>query len=175
MKGVSHAIIGVAVVGVIHLRLAPLGASLLDLAPVAVLAAAGALLPDVDSDEATIRQATGTARHSGCLGRLLSAGVQLLGGHRGALTHSLLAWLIVAAVSGVYFHGNMHWVAFAAGYLSHLLADALTVEGVPLLWPVVRRRICFLPRLVAVRTGGAAEAMALVALGAAVAVAYITR
>jgi len=132
---------------------------------VAAVATVAALLPDVDSDEATIRQVTGTARSGGCFGRLLSVGVTLLGGHRGALTHSLLAWLVASLVAGVYFRGSMLFVTFALGYLSHLVADALTMEGVPLLWPIYRKRIRLLPALLAIRTGGAREYMATVALG----------
>jgi inner membrane protein len=56
--------------------------------------------------------------------------------HRG-VTHSMLAVLLVAVggweLSPVY--GGM----FAAGWLSHILADMLTPSGVPLLWPVRRR------------------------------------
>jgi len=74
-------------------------------------------------------------------------------------------WLIASLVAGVYFRGSMLFVTFALGYLSHLVADALTMEGVPLLWPIYRKRIRLLPALLAIRTGGAREYMATVALG----------
>jgi len=165
MKGVSHALVGLSGVLSFHALVVPLAPGLTDLAVVSAVGVAASLLPDVDSDEATIRQITGTARSGGCVGRLVSGIVYLLGGHRGALTHSLLAWAIASFVAGVYFRGNMSMVAFAIGYLSHLIADALTVEGVPLLWPLWPKRIRLLPALLAIRTGGAREYMAMVGLG----------
>lgn len=171
MKGVSHAICGLGAVAVAA-RFTPLAPTLVDTLVLGALGVAGALLPDVDSDEATIRQVTGTARSQGCAGGALSALVSWLGGHRGALTHSLLAWVVASALALVYFHGNMTGVAFSLGYLSHLAADALTVEGVPLLWPIWRRRIRLLPSWVAIRTGGWREYLAMVALGVAVVLLY---
>jgi membrane-bound metal-dependent hydrolase YbcI (DUF457 family) len=50
-------------------------------------------------------------------------------------------------------------VAFGAGYLSHLLADAVTVAGVPLLGPLSGRSVRFLPKPLALRTGSAAESV----------------
>jgi inner membrane protein len=46
--------------------------------------------------------------------------------------------------------------AFLLGYLSHLLADALTISGMPLLWPW-RTRAYGLPKAVRLRTGGRVE------------------
>jgi membrane-bound metal-dependent hydrolase YbcI (DUF457 family) len=43
--------------------------------------------------------------------------------------------------------------------MSHLLADALTVAGVPLLGPLSGRSVRFLPRPIALRTGSAAESV----------------
>ena len=48
--------------------------------------------------------------------------------------------------------------AFAAGYLSHLVADALTIRGIPLWWPGHDRpSLHLLPRSLRVRTGSAGE------------------
>jgi inner membrane protein len=163
VKGVSHALCGLAVV-VVGSRLSPLAPTLVDVVLVGAVGMGAALLPDLDSDEATIRQVTRTARSQGCVGGLVSAIVTALGGHRGALTHSLLSWLVVSAGALLYFHGNMLSVAFSLGYLSHLVADALTIEGVPLLWPLVRRRLRLLPSLLAIRTGGWREYVVMVAL-----------
>lgn len=164
MKGGSHAICGLAAV-VLAARLVPLAPSLPDAVLIGGVAVIGALLPDLDSDEATIRQVSGTARSSGCVGRIISGIMGLLGGHRGALTHSLLAWLLASLLALVYFHGNVLGVGFSLGYLSHLVADALTVEGIPLVWPFWRKRICLLPSVLAIRTGGWREYVAMVALG----------
>ncbi|MBN1284539.1 MAG: metal-dependent hydrolase [Anaerolineae bacterium] len=43
--------------------------------------------------------------------------------------------------------------AAALGVVAHLLADALTITGVPLLWPLVKRRV----GLPIMRTGGRLE------------------
>jgi inner membrane protein len=136
--------------------------SLLGAVPVLVAALAGSLLPDIDSDESATRQATGTSRkRGGCIGFVVTLALKVFGGHR-ALTHTLLAWLLVSVWVGTYFHGNMIGAAFIVAYLSHLVADAFTVQGVPLLWPLWRGRIRFLPKLVAIRTGGWIETVAVI-------------
>ena len=74
--------------------------------------------------------------------------------HRGP-THWLVTWLGLSALA-VTGAALLHWplllaYAFGAGYLSHLLADALTVSGVPLLWPFSDRKIHLLPGLLRFR------------------------
>jgi inner membrane protein len=57
--------------------------------------------------------------------------------------------------------------AFLLGYLSHLLADALTISGVSLLWPW-RTRAYGVPRALRLRTGGRVEyALTLLIMAAA--------
>jgi inner membrane protein len=88
-------------------------------------------------------------------------------GHR-TLTHSLLGVaLFVALVSSVAALSPGLFAALVAGYVSHLVADALNTKGVPLLWPV-GWRLRLLPE--GVRSGGVAEF--LVALVVAVAAGY---
>jgi inner membrane protein len=88
------------------------------------IAALFALLPDIDHPQAII-----TGWIPG--GRL----VGLLVGHRGP-THSLLALLTIAALLTT-LGAPLLWVAAAvAGYGSHIILDALTMRGVPLLWPL---------------------------------------
>lgn len=94
-------------------------------------------------------------------------------GHR-TLTHSLLGlaifslpvWLFVGAFPNVFY-------ALAAGYASHIVADALNTRGVPLLWPL-GWTFRLLPG--GVKSGGAVEfvvaAVALVVTGAAISAAY---
>lgn len=156
MKGHSHAILGVAALASVHALVAPLSDRPSDLVYFGIVAAVAALVPDIDSDESTIRQATGTARSDGLLGRAASWIMARVTGHRGALTHSLMAWFLFSLLAGMYFVGGMAFVAFSVGYLSHLLADALTPQGVPLLWPLWQRRISVLGPL-AIRTGSMAE------------------
>ena len=48
-------------------------------------------------------------------------------------------------------------LALGLGYASHVvIADAMTIAGVPLIWPA-SRRFHLLPRFLRVRTGGPAE------------------
>jgi inner membrane protein len=73
-------------------------------------------------------------------------------GHR-TLTHSLLGVaLFVVFLSPVASLSADLFVAFVAGYVSHLVADALNTKGVPLLWPAGWRF-----RLLGIRSGGVAE------------------
>jgi membrane-bound metal-dependent hydrolase YbcI (DUF457 family) len=51
----------------------------------------------------------------------------------------------------------------------------LTVQGVPLLWPIFRRRISFLPSAIAIRTGGVVETLVVIAAGVAVGMLWVTR
>jgi inner membrane protein len=88
----------------------------------------GALLPDVDTTASTI-------------GRLcypLAWYLERRFGHRG-ITHSLVGLVIAALVSLIFvsfdFLSWLSWSAFVAGYLSHLMADSMNKEGIPLFWP----------------------------------------
>lgn len=101
--------------------------------PEAVALAAGiagtaALLPDIDSPRSYVGSRVPA-----------SVAVKLVAGHRGVF-HSLLA----AALFGLALFLYLRFKApaytflafpFAAGYISHLLLDALTPEGVPFFWP----------------------------------------
>lgn len=165
MKGASHLCIGMFAAYAVH-QAVPLASSPAGLVVALGLAAGAALLPDIDSDEAEIRQITGTARSKGIVGRVVSWLTRLFGGHR-ALTHTLLAWGIVTLWAGLYFRGGGLAVAVSVGYLSHLLADMLTARGVPLLWPVYRKRLHLLPAAIAIRTGSTIETLTVVAVGVA--------
>ena len=87
---------------------------------------------------------------------------RLPGGHRG-WTHAPPLAIAVTAGSlalAPYLLPNLRGVgaAFAAGYLSHLAADALTIRGIPLWWPgASKRTLHLLPRGLRVRTGGSGE------------------
>ncbi len=128
-----------------------------------------ALLPDVDSPHSNLGRAA----------RPVSDVLNFALGHRGFLYFLLGATVVLAlaafaalfwAPSGAVW--SLLVSALAAGYLSHLLLDALTPGGVPLLWPrggstslpLVRtgsffERVVFLPAL--------AVAVALVVWGVA--------
>jgi len=133
-----------------------------------VLVGFGALFPDVDHPEGRLVNSHLFGIHFfrifpwllGLIGLLYKAltipiaalfqlfGVRLRGhsfranfGHRG-ITHSLLALGLLVALGELPFC-PWHWLHLGFligwGYASHLVADALTKQGVPLLWPLDRR------------------------------------
>ncbi len=133
-----------------------------------VLVGFGALLPDVDHPEGRLvnsrlfgirffRIFPWLLGLIGALYKMLTLpvsfvfrlfGVRLRGhgfranfGHRG-ITHSLLALGLLVALGELPLF-PWHWLHLGLligwGYASHLLADALTKQGVPLLWPLDRR------------------------------------
>jgi inner membrane protein len=169
MKGASHIVLGVgAALAVNHV--APLGGDLVTFGAALGAAFVGSLLPDIDHDDAKLRHMTGTERGSlgGCL---IAPLVGLLGGHR-ALTHTLVAWFVVS-LPAIWLSLAMllpnapllttliAWrgaaLALSVGYGSHLLADAMTVSGVPLFWPVGEQRVHVLPHGLRFRTGSLSE------------------
>lgn len=96
----------------------------------------GAMLPDIDHPKSAFGR------------RILpvSTIISALFGHRG-ITHSLLAVILVAALSWLAFR-HLSWhpgysvpvvLGISAGYLSHLLGDWMTNSGIPFLWPIKRR------------------------------------
>lgn len=120
--------------------------------PIAIASFAGiggaaSLLPDLDSPHSKLGRAA----------RPLSDILNFALGHRGFL-HSLLGMslvLILAALIVLWLPPSTALVLLlpaALGYLSHLLLDALTPGGVPLLWP--RSGKVSLPLL---KTGGLFE------------------
>lgn len=118
------------------------------------------LLPDVDHPHSAV-------------GRLLPRWWhRLTPGHRGP-THSLvwcLALAVAVQVANTALNGGagpLLALAVLAGSLSHVLADGLTVAGVPLWWPLRRRRSVFLGAL-AFRTRSWAEALVVLGVVAGV-------
>ncbi|HLH70049.1 MAG TPA: metal-dependent hydrolase [Candidatus Dormibacteraeota bacterium] len=141
MLGYSHVVIG-AVAGVAVAR-----ALHGDLLAGALVGGVAGLAPDVDTPGSIVGR------------RLPRWWHRMTPGHRG-LTHSL-AWCLAL---GMVAYGVEAWAlgeapgrplfaaVVVAGSLSHLLADGLTEEGVPLLWPLSRRRVV-LAGVLAFRTG----------------------
>ncbi|MBI1363960.1 MAG: hypothetical protein GC134_08230 [Proteobacteria bacterium] len=83
----------------------------------------GSLLPDIDHPKSL-------------LGRrffLVSGVMDMAVGHRGA-THSIFA-LAATIIGGFYLLSPDMALALSVGFTSHLLADAMTKGGVPILWP----------------------------------------
>lgn len=147
-------------------------------------AALGALTPDIDNARSTLGKRMGW----------VSKGLQHMAGHRtffhsilgliivGAFAWSFewgLGWLLynagfqragIALGAGTSFqvdHASVRFVALIAllvGYFLHLVADSLTIGGVPWLWPN-RDRFGFPPeRHWRFKSGSAAEPVVVVAV-----------
>jgi inner membrane protein len=97
----------------------------------AAFAIVGALLPDIDTPTSLI----------GRLARPLSRWLERRFGHR-TITHSLLGCTAVTLPLTPLALITGHWpLAFALGYLSHLLIDAVNKSGTPLFWPSPLRAV----------------------------------
>jgi inner membrane protein len=133
MMGLSHAIVGaLAYLSVHQVTKSGLTAPSLNYLAMAVL---GSLAPDLDSPKSSLGRRV----------RSLSRGLKSFSGHRG-FTHSLLACFVLGLGLALICSTRPGWeaygVAFIIGYTSHILADWLTREGVPLLWPFPKRFHC---------------------------------
>lgn len=93
-----------------------------------------ALLPDIDHPQAPIR------RKLGWLGNLIFGRLK----HRG-ITHSLIAIVAIGAASFTALPPLIGVVVVIA-YLSHILADMVTVSGLPVFWPYKKESYHILPR-----------------------------
>lgn len=120
-----------------------------------VFAVLGSLLPDLDARESKLSNVQiGGIPWLKPIGYLLHRRL----GHRGAM-HSLLAWLLVSLVFALplsFLMDPMAGFGLMLGYLSHLLLDACTRSGIPLLWPEPGR-MHLLPYRLRLVTGSPAE------------------
>jgi len=164
--GRTHALLGVCSLWLLQ----PLPGALTSdtLAPLAIAAALGALLPDLDAADSTVKYlAVGPFTPFAPLSNLLHRAF----GHRGLL-HSLRGLCACALLCSplLWLGWPWGWLPFLGlvlGYASHLLGDAATRSGIPLLYPDPRR-IHLLPRPLRLTTGSPAEDALLPLLGAAV-------
>ncbi|MCL4297952.1 MAG: metal-dependent hydrolase [Anaerolineae bacterium] len=165
MQGHTHALFGLVTLAAVqtvtplvqpHLIAGfPAGAALC--AGAAIL---GALAPDIDAEESTIKHELGGA------GTVASGGLGLAGvKHRGLTHYGLTAGLALAAawlIGRQFGYGDVG-LAFGLGYLSHILADAMTKQGVPL-WGPLPGQFHLLPKALCMRTGSPAETLLFMAL-----------
>lgn len=110
----------------------------------------GALAPDIDHPKSTLGQ----------LVKPLSAAISFVFGHRG-ITHSVLAVFACLWVWQEYAPLSPLTLPFLIGYMTHLAGDMLTPAGLPLLWPLKRRRTFSLPIM---KTGGFSEQLTVTVL-----------
>jgi inner membrane protein len=119
----------------------------------------GGLAPDLDQPTTDFWH---KLRAGGILGKLISP---LLGGHRyishsiaGMLIFGFIAyWILNFAKSFLIVDTNLVWWSFMIGYVSHLIMDSFTKEGVPWLFPLPFR-LGFPPlAFLRLKTGGLIE------------------
>ncbi len=98
----------------------------------------GGLAPDLDKPTSEFWQKFPIGH---ILGRLFH---KFAGKHR-HLSHSLLGFILIGVLTRYLFNligrtilvdMQIVWIAFMIGYFSHLLADSLTKDGIPLLFPL---------------------------------------
>lgn len=119
----------------------------------------GGLAPDLDQSTAALWR---RVRAGTILGKIISP---LLGGHR-FLSHSLIGVFLAGVIarvildmmsSVVLVDMQIVWWAFMIGFVSHLVMDFFTHEGVPLFFPIPIR-IGFPPlSFLRMKTGGIVE------------------
>jgi inner membrane protein len=136
MTGKTHQIIGLTCgLGYYLLRTNP-AYHPATLAMVTVFSSIGALLPDIDNPAAKIWD---TLPFGHVAGELVNPFLQ----HRN-LSHSFLGLGLVGLLGyRIFFSMPVYWgvsgqavlFAFLAAYLSHMVADMVTVEGIPLFFP----------------------------------------
>jgi len=128
--------------------------------PLMAGAALGALAPDIDKSGSLITQLPVVRWFT----RPASALAERTLRHRTG-THGL--FVLLGLSLGVLCLREVFTPAagagFLIGYLTHLLADALTISGVPLLWPW-QVRAYGLPKPLRLRTGGRVEYVLTLAL-----------
>lgn len=137
MTGKTHRLFGITSAGATYLIWTQPHYAPATLLAVLLFGHIGSLLPDFDSAAADIWD---SVPFGSAVGPVAS---KVAFGHRN-ITHSLLG---VAVFGGLSWWAAQHvppywgietqwvWVAFMIGYVLHLLADSLTEQGIPLLWP----------------------------------------
>lgn len=123
----------------------------LPLVPAALAVSAGMIggvLPDLDHRKSKVTQKTGILGF--CSSHLFK--------HRGVL-HTPIVYFALWGVLTMFVDSDplTHAVicGLLVGELSHLFLDMLNPSGIPLLWPLTRKRISLLP----IPTGGKLDAM----------------
>lgn len=98
----------------------------------------GGMLPDIDQATSKL---WGMLPFGNSIGKVLS---KVFLSHR-TFSHSLLGlfvtykltyWLSPMILNGLYINSSLVALALMIGFISHLLADCLTEEGLPLLFPL---------------------------------------
>ncbi|MEM7028983.1 MAG: metal-dependent hydrolase [Chloroflexota bacterium] len=161
MLGHTHALIGVTTVVGMQALTGFMQPHLIEGVPVGIVlnisvGIIGALLPDIDAKESSIKRELGLA------GQIIQSFLRMIGvKHRGATHFGLTALLLFfgATILGRCWAYPDLGFAFGMGYVSHIVADSLTKSGVLLLWPFYPKSVHLLPKLLRIRTGSSVETL----------------
>jgi inner membrane protein len=154
MTSRTHDLAAVTLVSYRFLSLPPQGLTWETLLGIGVASIIGALIPDIDNVASLAWKHNLTPWED-------DASRDFLGGHR-HLSHSLIGGALFVLVIGWLLNliklpninNFLIQQSFALGYLSHLIADTLTIEGVPWLYPI-HWHIGFPPfKAFRIKTGG---------------------
>lgn len=129
----------------------------LDTVPLLASALLGSLLPDLDAPESRLKHLTLGLPFKPFL--IPSEIIHQSLGHRNLL-HSLWGIALAAILAGLplgIWRGVSATAGLTLGYASHLLLDAMTRSGIPLLYPHRRARFHVLPERLRVTTGAIEE------------------
>ncbi len=128
-----------------------------------VFGALGGLWPDIDASDAKIGH-IGIGRGPNKIKpfRIFTLIFSTLFKHRGWV-HSLLGLGVFTFLLSFILINFTEWdyvilpFCFALGYLSHLLSDSITYSGVPLFFPLYRKKIHVVPESLRIETGSTVE------------------
>ena len=93
-----------------------------------VITSLTSFLPDIDHPKSKIGRKI----------KILSYPINFIFGHRGFF-HSIFVALVLSFAIW-YFFGN-YYIPFLIGFVSHLIGDALTVQGVNFIYPLKELRV----------------------------------
>jgi inner membrane protein len=119
----------------------------------------GGLAPDLDQSTAALWR---KMRGGSLIGKIISP---LIGGHR-FLSHSLIGVVIAGVIAHIALgiigkvllvDMDIIWWSFMIGFVSHLIMDLFTHDGVPLLFPIPMRFGIPPLRFLRMKTGGLVE------------------
>ena len=160
MIGKTHVIFGLTTLAAVNAATNFIQPHLIQEIPIATVLCVcaviiGALAPDLDAEEGSQLQ-----YEMGEAGMAITQWLQSFGVEHRGLTHYGLSTLIIIAVSTLIGWCVGYWdvgLSLGLGYLSHVLADSMTIDGIPLWAPFSEKRFHILPKLLRVRSGGPVE------------------
>ena len=139
MVGKSHQLVGFATVYTVALLTFQPYLNTQTVIAAVLLISLGSLTPDLDSQENKLYTLVPAGQ------RLFAeVGERVFGKHR-TISHSILGtfiigvlshWLIYKIPAANNFNLDVLWYSYILSFLSHLAADSVTIEGIPLLWPI---------------------------------------